>query len=228
MSIITQLTNSLQSLADHVPVEIFVALGAFTEELIAPIPSPIVMTLAGTISLTQEKPLVFLFWLALIGAIAKTIGCYFLYIIADKLEDVVVGKFGKFFGISHKEIERLGHHFNGGLRDDIIIFLARAIPIVPTAPVSLLCGVIKVRLRTYLVSSFLGTLPRNLFYLYLGYAGLASVETILEQFDNVETVVTVLLAMIVGGAFALIWYAKNKDMLVEKLQELLEKKTSTK
>ena len=228
MSIITQLTDSLQSVANMVSVDIFVAIGSFVEELIAPIPSPIVMTLAGTIALAQEKPFVFLFWLALIGAIGKTIGCYLLYIIADKLEDVVVGKFGKFFGVSHKEIERLGHHFNGGLRDDIIIFLARAIPIVPTAPVSLICGVIKVRLRTYLVSSFLGTLPRNMFYLYLGYAGLASVESVLGQFENVETVMTILLVLIVGGGFALIWYAKNKDMLVDKLQTLLEKKTSTK
>ncbi len=223
---LNQLIDMLQRMAESVPVELFIFLGAFIEELIAPIPSPIVMTLGGSIALAQNRPFIFLFVLALIGAIGKTIGAYLLYIIADKLEDVVVGKFGRFFGISHKEIERLGKHFNGGLRDDIIIFLARAIPVVPTAPVSLLCGVIKVRMKTYLLASFLGTLPRNLFYLYLGYAGLASVETILEKFDSVETVVTILLVLIVGGGFAVIWYAKNKDAIVEKLQGLLEKKTS--
>lgn len=224
MSIINTLTTTLTTFANQVPLEVFIFVGSFIEELIAPIPSPIVMTLAGTLAEAQQRPLAFLFVLSLIGAVGKLIGSYLLYIFADKLEDVVLNKFGKFFGISHKEVERLGKHFNGGLRDDIIIFLARAIPVVPTAPVSLVCGFIKVKLRTYLISSFLGTLFRNFFYLYLGYAGFASYEKILESFDSIETVVTVTLLLVLIGGFSLIIYAKNKDKIVDKLQDLLDKK----
>lgn len=218
MSLFQTLTDQLTSFANMVPLEIFVFTGAFIEELIAPIPSPIVMTLAGTLAEAQQKPFVFLFLLALIGSIGKTIGSYLLYIISDKLEDVVVGKFGKFFGLTHAEIEKLGKYFNGGPRDDIIIFLARAIPIIPTAPVSIACGVIKVKLRTYLTSTFFGTLFRNMFYLYIGYAGFASYESVMSQFESVEKVVTVTLALILVGSIAIIWYVKNKDKILEKLQ----------
>lgn len=219
MSVVQQLTDQMTSYANMVPLEFFIFLGAMIEEIIAPIPSPIVMTIGGTLARAQGQPLFYLLVLALIGAIGKTLGCYILYIISDKLEDVVVGKFGKFFGLSHKEIESLGKHFNGGPRDDIIIFFARAIPIVPTAPVSIICGVIKVKLRTYLVSSFLGTLFRNMFYLYLGYAGLASYENVMGHFESIEKIVTVTLGLALIVAIGLIWYAKNKDKLVEKLQK---------
>mgnify|MGYP000514461053 CR=1 FL=1 len=228
MSLFENLSNQLVTLANQVPLEFFTFAGAFIEELIAPIPSPIVMTLAGTLAEAQNKPFAFLFVLALVGAIGKIIGSYILYVISDKLEDIVVGKFGRFFGLTHKEIEKLGKHFNGGPRDDIIIFLLRAIPIVPTAPVSIICGVIKVKLRTYLVSSFLGTLVRNMFYLYLGYAGLATYETVISQFESVEKIVTVTLGLLLIGGIGLIWYAKNKDMLLEKLQNMTLDRDKTK
>lgn len=219
MSFIDQFTDQLVHFANLVPLEFFTFVGALTEELIAPIPSPIVMTVAGTLAKAQERPLVFLFFLAILGSLGKTLGCYLLYVISDKLEDIVVGKFGRFFGMNHAQIESLGKHFSGGPKDDIIIFLARAIPIVPTAPVSIVCGVIKVKLRTYLTSTFLGTIVRNLFYLYLGYAGLASYSTIIGQFESVEKVVTVSLAIGIVAFIGVVWYARNKDKLVEKLQK---------
>jgi membrane protein DedA with SNARE-associated domain len=219
MSIIQQLTDQLTSYANMVPLEIFVFAGAMIEEILAPIPSPIVMTIAGSLAEAQNQTWSYLILLALIGAVGKTLGSYILYLVSDKLEDIVVGKFGKFFGLSHKEIESLGKHFSGGLRDDIIIFLARAIPIVPTAPVSIVCGAIKVRLRTYLVSTFLGTIIRNMFYLYLGYVGLAGYEKVVGQFESIEKIATVTIGLILVGGVAVIWYAKNKDRLVEALQK---------
>lgn len=225
MSVIDSLTTQLTGLANAIPVEAFVFIGALVEELIAPIPSPIVMTISGSIAQAQQQPVAFLLVLSLIGAIGKTIGSYLLYLVADKLEDVFIPKFGKFFGITHKEVEKLGKHFSGGFKDDLIIFFARAIPIVPTAPVSIIAGALKMNLRTYLVSGFLGVLFRNFFYLYLGYGGLASYESLMGHLDSIETVMTVTLGLAVIGTVGLIWYSKNKDKLVEKLQDMtLERK----
>lgn len=219
MSIFSSFTDQLTSIAQSVPLEVFVFSGAMIEEIIAPIPSPIVMTVAGTIAEAQNRPWTYIFLLALIGAIGKTIGSWILYVISDKVEDVVVGKFGKFFGMSHKEIERIGKYFSGGIKDDLIIFFARAIPIVPTAPVSIVCGVIKVRMKTYLASTFFGTIIRNLCYLYLGYAGLAGYETLVDQLESIEKIMTVTIGIILVGGIAAWWYIKNKDKLVEKLEK---------
>lgn len=228
MMIVEQATAQLSALADKVSVEVFVFLGSLIEEVIAPIPSPVVMTLAGTIAHAQEKPALFLLLLAAIGATGKTIGSYLLYVLADKLEDAVLGKFGRFFGLSHAEVEKFGQHFKGNFKDEILIFLTRAIPIVPTAPVSILCGAIKIPLKSYLIAGFFGLLIRNLFYLYLGYVGLASYQSIIGQLDSVESVMTITLALATIGAFAAIWYAKNKDRMVDALHHKAVRHTSEK
>lgn len=228
MSVIDSLTQQLEGIAQLVPVEVFVFIGALIEELIAPIPSPIVMTLSGSIAEAQGQTVVFLFLLALIGAIGKSIGSFFLYVLSDKLEDVVIGKFGKFFGISHKEIESIGRHFKGNFRDEIVIFLARAIPIIPTAPVSIVCGAIKIPLRSYLVAGFFGLLIRNLFYLYVGFAGLASYQSLMGHLDSIESIMTVTIGIILIGTFGLIWYSKNKDKLVDFISESAAKKSEPK
>jgi membrane protein DedA with SNARE-associated domain len=162
MNIIDQITSQLSALADKIPVEMFVFIGALIEEVVAPIPSPVVMTLAGTIAEAKEQPLIFLFYLSLIGAIGKSIGSYLLYVLADKLEDIFMGRYGKFFGVSHKEVEQFGKHFKGSFKDAIVVFFSRAIPIVPTAPVSIVCGAIKLPLKSYLISGFFGLLVRNI------------------------------------------------------------------
>ncbi|MDQ3008871.1 MAG: VTT domain-containing protein [bacterium] len=183
----------LHTLALYLPVPWFVAIGALVEELVAPIPSPLIMTLAGSLAGSMQQPVMYLVLLAIIGAFAKTVGSYVLYVLADKAEDLVVGKLGKFVGVSHKEIESIGKHLNKGWQDDIIIFLLRAVPIMPTAPVSLVAGALKIKLKTYLLATFLGNIVRSFFYLYLGYSGIAAIETINEGLDGVESIGYVIL-----------------------------------
>src|SRR3990167_9664077 len=100
--------ETLFSYADKLPLEVFLFAGSIIEEVIAPIPSPFIPVGAGTVAAVQEKPLLFLFWLAGFGAVGKVIGAWVLYFAAYKAEDIVLGKFGKFLGVSHKEIESVG------------------------------------------------------------------------------------------------------------------------
>ena len=74
----------LENISTKVPLEIFTFFGAMGEEIIAPIPSPLVMTLAGSIASSQNKTFVFLLWLALLGALGKTIGAYVIYVFFNK------------------------------------------------------------------------------------------------------------------------------------------------
>jgi len=205
-AIISPFIAFLHSIAAVVPLPVFTFLGALIEEIVAPIPSPIVMTLAGSLAATSGGVIGSLVTLAIIGSIGKTIGSYFIYLIADKLEDVVLSKFGKFLGVSHREVEAIGKHLNKGWRDDIVLFLLRAIPIMPTAPVSLVAGLVKLNLRTYLVSTFLGNIVRNLFYLYVGFTSIGALESVNEGLDSIENVGYVLLfalMVIVVGYFYL-------------------------
>ncbi len=205
MLLIDQITTTLTDLANTVPLEVFVGVGSVAEEIIAPIPSPFVMVLAGSIAHAQNHPWQALLLLALIGAVGKTIGSWFFYVIADRLEDVVIGKWGKLLGVSHKQIEGIGNRLNGGWQDNVFLFLARALPIIPSAPVSLACGVIKINIKTYLTSTLLGTFVRNLLYLYLGFSGFSNYKQITADFENFESVgqlvLFVIIAAIVGFAY---------------------------
>lgn len=210
-SVLQPFIDLLHRLSGVLPTEVFVAVGAFIEELIAPIPSPLVMTLGGSLAASEDKTLTYLAILAFLGAVGKTIGSWIIYHIADKSEDFVMNKLGKFVGLSHREIEIIGKHLNHGWRDDVILFLLRAIPIMPTAPVSIVCGLIKLNLRTYIVSTFLGTLVRNIFYLYLGYTSLGALESINDGIDSFEKFGYLILLVVVGVAFLWIYKQKKSD-----------------
>ncbi len=220
-SLIDPLIKLLHQLAGVVPLPVFTFVGALIEEIVAPIPSPIVMTLAGSMAASLGASWIYLGWLALIGAVGKTIGSYIVYVIADKGEDLIMIKFGKYIGLTHREVETISKHLNHGWRDEIVIFLLRAVPIMPTAPVSIVCGMIKVRLATYLSATFFGTLVRNIFYLYLGFTSVGALESLNEGIDSMEKFGYIILLGLIALLFGYIYYQKKKNAGMN----FLEKKT---
>jgi membrane protein DedA with SNARE-associated domain len=210
--LISPLTVWLSDLAIRIPLEGFVLFGSFIEEVIAPIPSPFVMTAAGSIAVGQGRPMIALLWIATLGAVGKVAGSYILYLAADKLEDLLLPRFGRFLGITHAQIERIGKHFSGSWKDILVLTFIRSLPILPSAPVSIACGAIKLRLRTYLIGTTVGTVIRNLFYLYLGYAGLTQSKNLLDGVSSIESIVEIL--MVIGVACLILWgYGRRKKTL---------------
>ncbi|MEE4195191.1 MAG: hypothetical protein V2J07_08335, partial [Anaerolineae bacterium] len=134
----------LEQLAGMVSLELFALLGSFIEELVAPIPSPIIMTMEGSMAQVQGVAIPYLLVLASISAFAKTLAGWLLYFVADVAEDWFMTRFGKFFGISHDEIERIGAYISGGWKDSLVLFALRSIPVMPSSPISVTCGAIKI------------------------------------------------------------------------------------
>jgi membrane protein DedA with SNARE-associated domain len=211
----------IQVYATKVPLEIFVPLGAFIEEVLAPIPSPFIMTTAGTISATRGLPFVYLAWLALIGSVGKTLGALVLYYATDKAEDFVLARFGKFLGVTHKEIEGIGKRFGKGWQDDVTLFFLRTLPILPSAPISVVSGLIKLNVRTYTVSTFLGIWVRNLLFLYFGYSGIEAYKSIIQGFEGIQSVAQIIMFLTIGAIIA--WaYWKRKNGKREGLKKKLK------
>jgi len=172
--------------ANAMPLGVFAFLGSFIEEIIPPIPAALIMTTAGSLSLAQGYPWIFLLWLALVGAIGKTIASWIFYVLGDKFEDIMVGKFGKFVGIRHSDVENLGKRFSGGWGEGIGFFLFRCVPIFPSVSVSIVCGVIRLNMRTFLFATFFGTIVKNLMYLYAGYAGLRALHFLIRRTHDAQ------------------------------------------
>jgi len=102
----------------QLPLELFVFLGSFTEELISPIPSFVVMIPAGAAAQVQNLGWWYLIPLALIGASGRVLASMILYTVADRAEDWLFGKKGRrFFGVTHQQLEGYGQRFSGTPRD---------------------------------------------------------------------------------------------------------------
>ncbi len=200
MEIFTQLLAYLETLANYIPLEAFTFIGTILEEILAPIPSPFVMTITGSIARAQGHLLGYLIVVAVIGALGRVVGTTFLYFVADIAEDIIFGKFGEFLGIADWQFEQIGSRFNGTARDYLTLIILRSIPVMPSSPLSVICGLIKLDFKVFAIGTAVGSVFRNLFFLYIGFTGLAATESFMEGLESVETIMQILfvLALVAG------------------------------
>ncbi|MCG3176494.1 MAG: hypothetical protein MOGMAGMI_01449 [Candidatus Omnitrophica bacterium] len=211
MQILDRIEQWLMDSAGRLPLEVSSFGGGLIEEVIAPIPSPFVMAAVGSAAYAQGKGFWVLCWLSLLGSAGKTLGAWFLYAVADKLEDLLVGKLGRFLGVSHQDVESVGKRFTGGHKDAWILFMLRALPIVPSSPVSVVAGIIKLELRTYLLATLAGNFFRNLVYIYLGYSGLSAYRSVLHHLDSTESVVQVGIFLCLVAVVGWVYWQRRKS-----------------
>ena len=154
----------------QISFELIVFFGSIVEEIFPPLPSPLLLIITKIATNNQKLSVLYILLLTSIATFGKTIGSFIIYFLADKTEDLIIGRFGKLFKISGKDIENIGKRFTGSWKDIVVLIFLRAIPIIPTTPISLVCGIIKLNIRTYLVSTFIGSFIRVFLLIYLGVA----------------------------------------------------------
>ena len=219
MNFIKAIELFLLGLTTKVPVLVFVAVGSLVEEIIAPMPSPLIGMSAGTIAQVQGRNFTYLLLIALVAAVFKTLGCWFFYFLGDKAEDLVTLRFGKFLGLNHKEVENIGKLFNGTSKDEIILTLIRAFPIMPTTPISLACGFIKMNSKSYLGATLAGTYLRSLMFFYVGYSGLTFLKSMVGGINSAESLMNIVIGVVILGFLAFIYYQRGKGGLHKWLKK---------
>ncbi len=200
----------LLAIAEKIPLEFFTFFASFVEEVIPPIPSPSIMIISGFLSSIKGYLLPALILICIIGTIGKTLGAWLIYFIMDKIEDILSTRFGKYISISHKQIEYFGSHLGKGPRDYVILTIFRALPIFPSSLISVGGGFLKVKLRLFLVSTFIGSLIRNFIYIYLGYVGTSVAFAFVSKTAPIETFIK-LIIIIVVFIFIIFLYFKRKN-----------------
>lgn len=177
------------------PVGVF--FGVMIETFIAPIPSPLVPMAAGFILtiglLPMEAILVIIFSVMFVGAIAATIGSFFGYGIAYFGGYPIIERYGKYLGTSIEEIEYMRQNMEKSSRDEIYLFTARVVPIIPLSVVSLLYGALRADAKRFALFTFLGALPRYLILGLLGWIIGVGWQNLAEMIDLFETLILFLL-----------------------------------
>lgn len=197
-----------------------VMLGMVIEEVIVPIPSPVIPMAAGAllIDATGLAGAVFqaLFLIALPASIASVVSSYFVYSIAYFGGKPVVEKYGKWLDISRENVEHVEKHFDSG-NEKYYVALFRAIPVVPLSLISGSAGLFRMGWKQYGIWSFIGMVPRNFFLALIGWYVGDGFEAVASRIDTASTWVLLFIGGTVGGY---ILYQKLTDLseiLIEKI-----------
>lgn len=221
--LIQPVINWLQAFAHQVPLTVFAFVGSLVDEIVAIVPSPLVPITSGTLAFTQNKAFWFLFVIAFFGTLGKTLATLLTYWIADKLEDFLTGsKIGKILGIDKHEIEQMGKFFNGTRKDELVMIILRALPFVPTLPVSVIAGLVKLNIVSFMVTTFIGTYIRFMFYLILAYQGVKKYEGMLNTVDATNSIFEILIVMSACG-WAFLFLRKNWERIYKKAKSVFKK-----
>ena len=158
------------------------AVGVFTasifEEIIFFIPSPIIPMAAGFFLLSPQADLLeaigrAILYIALPVSLGQTIGSLFPYYIGYFGGRPTIEKWGRWIGLTWKNIEKTEQKFIRGYRDELILLGMRVSP-VPSVAISGFCGLIRYPVYRFLAVTAVGAAIRGfLLGLFGWYAGTA-------------------------------------------------------
>ncbi len=187
------------------------ALGVFVasiiEEVVAPIPSALVMMGAGfsligeaAISMSSLSRLLVL--VALPAALGVTVGSLLVYGISYWIGKPFLDKWGKYIGVPKGSIERAQEKFDKGYADELVVFGLRVIPLIPSVVISAFCGLVRIPFRSYVLYTFLGTFLRALILGFVGWQAQSLYVVWAEKIEHFEKYIEigiVVLVLAYGG-----------------------------
>ena len=143
-----------------------VFLASVIEEVIAPIPSALVMSMSGFLFVSGPVNFInilkLLFQVALPAAAGVTLGSLIVYGLAFWGGKRVIEKWGRWIGLYWSDIEKMEKRMETSKKDEVAILVARMIPAVPSVAVSALCGFLQMKFAKYLYLTFAGNTVRAL------------------------------------------------------------------
>jgi len=195
--------------------QLSVFIGVIIEQIIVPIPSPMIIMGAGAILISPELsiPNAFLqiLWIIVLpGTIASTLGSYIGYLISYYGGKALVVRYQRFLGLDWKEIENLEKRFQGK-KEALSIFFSRAIPVFPISLVSIFAGLLRVPVRPFTFYTFFGSMFRCLFLGFVGWWIGATYEKVATRLDSVETIISILMLIVMGGVLGYLYYKFRKS-----------------
>lgn len=187
-------------------------IGGIFEEIIVPIPSPLVSMAGGAFLLTDGEMLGWALFrkVALPFALGATLGSSFVYLLAYFGGRFLVDKLAKYLGFNWAVVEKMRKRFIKGYRDELAIVVLRAIPVMPVSLISGVCGAVQLNWKEFYLFTFLGLLIRSFILGLIGFELGMAYEPIVHGLDRVETLISITLALILFGFLGFLYYQRKK------------------
>ena len=206
---ISEITQWIMALMRaHGQMSVFV--GVMIEQIIVPIPSPLIIMGAGAIlippGLSIPSAFLQILWIIVLpGTIASTLGSYIGYLISYYGGKALVIRLERFLDVDWNEVENLERRFQGK-KEALSIFLSRAIPVFPISLVSIFAGLLRVPIKSFTLYTFLGSIFRCFLLGFVGWWIGATYEKAATRLDSIETIVSIMMLIGMGVALAYLYH----------------------
>jgi len=173
----------------------------FLENVFPPIPSEVVLPLAGSLTLTGRFSI---FWITIIGMLGSLTGAFLFYGLGKWLGEprvrILMEKYGRYALLSTNDLDRSLEWFDK--YDDWVIFFSRMVPIVRSL-ISIPAGIAAMDITKFSFFTILGT---ALWSLLLAFGGRLLGEQwpliaeFINTYQNIVLVVTVSAVLLFIGS----------------------------
>jgi membrane protein DedA with SNARE-associated domain len=195
----------LESIQAHGPIS--VAVGVLIESVVVPIPSPLIIMGAGSILVPSDitawqafGPIARL--IVLPGSVASTVGAFIGYGIGFWGGRPLIERLQRFLGFGWDDVLRMEARLAKS-HPGLVIFLLRALPVIPLSLISAAAGVIRLPVRAFALWTFLGSIPRCFLLAYLGWLMRDAYASLAHRLDRIESLVS--LCIVVGMGLLVLW-----------------------
>lgn len=161
------------------------------EELISPIPSSLIQMGGGALLLHQQ-PFSGILILKLLGEVALpaalgvTLGSLPYVWLARKYGTRIIERWGKWIGVTTKDIQTLEAKLSQTWWDDVIFVGLRAFPAVPSVTLALYAGIMRIPWTRYMILTFVGVMIRATGLGAVGWFFGNVLEEVTSRVDHME------------------------------------------
>ena len=174
------------------------ALLVAIENLFPPIPSEIILPLAGFNSSVGDMNVFIAILFATIGSVVGALALYYIgYFFGEERVRYIVNRWGKWLGFKESDVDKADEWFDkyGGLA----VMMCRVVPIVRSL-ISIPAGLRKMPMAVFLVYTTIGSLTWNTILIFAGYL-------LGDNWDHVEEYVGILQYFVIAVVLVIgIWW----------------------
>ncbi len=188
------------------------------QSLIAPIPSELVL-LSGA--------MIFGFWGGVIlGIIGSMLSAWITYYVSNKGGRAILDATGEKLSLADRMISIMDEWIESWGFWAIVV--GRAVPVIMFDPVSYAAGLSNIKPKQYYIATLIGSIPRAIFYAFLGYQMLggedpSTIETMSqEEFEMVSGQFNTIFFVIFGVLVIMLVFANILSYIREKRKEQIE------
>jgi Uncharacterized membrane-associated protein len=186
--------------------------GSILEQVVTPIPSSLVVLgssfiiMKGTVLSVGSLEMMFLN-ITIPSALGVTLGSLLYYGICYKIGTPFVERAGKYMGVSVDDLENVEKRVKESRYENLFLFAARCIPVIPSIAISLFCGMIRYNPRNYVLITFSGALVQASM---LGIIGWQFGNFYLSLSESLSFIDNIILIIILLAVILLIIKKKRK------------------